>query len=186
MLQKYVRLGALALALILPALAARAASDVVVAVPTQGGGTLPLTLSCQTASPPANCVLETTIGGPATDPCQSNAHTFTPISVASAANTKVVAGASAKKTYVCHVFLFAAPADNVAIVEGSGTNCATSTLGVIGGATAATGVNLSANQGFVEGNGSNAVAATTVAANDLCLITSASSQLSGVIVTVQQ
>ena len=120
------------------------------------------------------------------DPCQINAHSYWPINISSAANTKIVAGASAKKTYICHVFLYAAAADNVGIVEGSGTNCASSTLGLIGGATAATGVNLSANQGFVEGAGSHAIAASTVNANDVCLITSASSQLSGVMVTVQQ
>lgn len=118
------------------------------------------------------------------DPCSSVAHVFTPINISSAANTKIVTGTSSKKTYICHLFLFAAAADNVGIVEGSGTNCGTSALGLIGGNTAATGINLAANQGFESGHSTNAIAATTVNANDFCLITSAGSQLSGVAVTV--
>ena len=120
------------------------------------------------------------------DPCQTNGRAYTPISISSAANTKIVTGTSAKKTYLCHLFLFAAAADNVAIVEGTGTNCATGTAGVIGGATTGTGINLVANQGWVAGAGGWAVAATATNADDLCLITSAASQLSGVAVTVQQ
>lgn len=120
------------------------------------------------------------------DPCTTVAHVFTPINISTAVNTKIVVGTSAKKTYICHLFLFAAGADNVGLVEGSGTNCATSPLGLIGGATAATGVTLIANQGWSEGSGTNAIAATTVNANDFCAITSASVQLSGVVVTVQQ
>lgn len=120
------------------------------------------------------------------DPCQVNAHIFTPINISTAVNTKIVAGTSAKKTYICHLFLFSAGTQNVGIVEGSGTNCGSSTLGLIGGATAATGPNLTAQTGFVEGTGGNAVAASTVNANDFCLITSAAIQLSGIAVTVQQ
>lgn len=120
------------------------------------------------------------------DPCQVNARTYTPISVASAANTKIITGTSAKKTYLCHLYLFAAAANNVGIVEGTGTNCASSPAGVIGGATAAAGINLAANQGWVEGNGQAAIAATATNADDFCLITSTSAQLSGVAVWVQQ
>jgi hypothetical protein len=124
--------------------------------------------------------------GSGADPCASNPHTITPINISTAANTKIVAGTASKKTYVCHLFLFSAGTQNVGIVEGSGTNCGTSTLGMIGGATAATGPNLTAQTGFVAGTGTSAVAATTVNANDFCLITSAAVQVSGVAVTVQQ
>jgi hypothetical protein len=140
---------------------------------------------------PANAIYQgVNIGGNTTglvgDPCDVNAHVWTPINISSAANTKIVTGTSAKKTYICHLFLFAAAADNVGIVEGSGTNCATSTLGLIGGTTAATGINLAANQGFESGTGAKAIAASTVNANDFCLITSTAAQLSGVAVTVVQ
>lgn len=124
--------------------------------------------------------------GQGADACQANPHSWTPINISTAANTKIVAGVANKKTYICYIFLFSAGTQNVGIVEGSGTNCATSTLGLIGGATAATGPNLTAQTGFVQGTGQNAVAASTVNANDFCLITSAAVQLSGVAVTVQQ
>jgi hypothetical protein len=120
------------------------------------------------------------------DPCMTQTHVYTPISIATNANTKIIAGTSAKKTYICHIFLFAAAANNVAVMEGTGTNCGSTTAGVIGGATAATGINLIANEGFTEGVGSNAIAATATATDDLCLITSTSAQTSGVVVSVQQ
>jgi hypothetical protein len=122
----------------------------------------------------------------AADACMAQPHAFTPISVTSAASTQIVANAGSKKIYVCHILLVAGTADNVAIVEGAGTACATSTVGVIGGSTAATGVNAGANGGFVAGSGQMAVAATATAGDNLCLITSGTGPLSGVIVTAQQ
>lgn len=121
-----------------------------------------------------------------TDNCQAiPTRTYTPISLASGATTVVVAGTSSKKTYICGMFILAGAAINVGIVEGSGTTCGTSTKGVIGGTTAATGVNLVANQGFVLPNTGYAHTATSVNANDLCFINSAGSQVSGFITTVQ-
>ena len=120
------------------------------------------------------------------DPCQGQTRTYSLINIVTAANTKIVTGTASKKTYICHIFMLAGAADNVAVIEGSGTNCATSPLALIGGNTAAKGLILAANEGLVEGDGSRAIAATTVNANDFCLITSAAVQLSGVAVTVQQ
>jgi hypothetical protein len=81
--------------------------------------------------------------------------------------------------------------DNVGVFEATtGTTCATSPIAVIGGATtvatAATGINLIANQGFVLSGGGPAVAATSVNNNDLCIATSAGVQLSGVLVWATQ
>ncbi len=120
------------------------------------------------------------------DPCMANAHAFTPISVTSAVSTQIVTNAGSKKIYVCHIFLIAGTADNVAIVEGTGTTCGTSTAGVIGGATAANGVNAAANGGFAIGAGQMSIAATATSGDNLCLITSSAGPLSGVAVTVQQ
>lgn len=117
------------------------------------------------------------------DPCEVVAHVTTPISINTAATSVIVAGTSAKKTYICSMMLFAAGTTNVGIVQGSGSTCGTSTLGLIGGATAATGPNLTAQAGFVAGNGNFAIAGTTVNANDTCLINSAAIQVSGYIVT---
>ena len=121
------------------------------------------------------------------DPCQAVAHTYTPISLASTTGTTIVAGTSAKKTYVCHIYLSAGGANNVALIEGTTSTCGTGTLGVIGGATAATGgFLLAANNRADAGDGTTAVAATTVNANNLCLLASAATQVSGVISTVQR
>ena len=184
-------LAALALTLAL-ASPVRAAQDTIT---TPGGNTYPV------LCPGGFCPLfgAMILGGPGSstgtpsyfgqangDPCSTVAHSYTPINISTAANTKIVTGTSSKKTYICHAFLYAAGADNVAVVEGTGTNCATGTAGVTGGATTGAGLNLTGNQGFVEGTGSNAIAATATAANDVCLITSAVVQLSGVVVWVQQ
>jgi hypothetical protein len=117
------------------------------------------------------------------DPCQIVATVRQPISISTAANIKIVTGTAAKKTHICGMMLLAAGTTNVGIVEGSGVNCATSPLGLIGGATAATGPNLTAQAGFVSPPAGYAIASTTVNANDICLINSAAIQVSGYIVT---
>jgi hypothetical protein len=142
----------------------------------------------QGAAPGASVASGNTISvqNPSLDPCQTQAHAIKPINIVTAANTTIVTGTAAKKTYVCYLFLYASAAENVAIIEGSGTNCATSPLGLAGGNTAATGFLLVANQGLPFGTGANAVMASTVNANDVCLITSSTAQLSGVVVTAVQ
>jgi len=116
------------------------------------------------------------------DPCQG-AVTTTPISISSAATSVIVAGTSAKKTYICGMMLFSAGTTNVGIVQGSGSTCGTSTLGLIGGATAGTGPNLTAQAGFNASPAGYHIAATTVNANDICLINGSAIQVSGYIAT---
>lgn len=119
------------------------------------------------------------------DPCQTAAKTYKPVSIT--ANTQIVTGASGKQTYICSVNLGPIPAaTNVALVEGSGTTCATSTLGMAGGNTAATGWNFAANGGIAHGDGSSSVAGTATLANNVCLFVSAANQVSGVITWVQK
>jgi hypothetical protein len=120
--------------------------------------------------------------GVVADPCQELAKTYTPISLT--ANTKLLTGVSAKKYYVCEINLVVAAATNVAIVEGTGSTCGTSTAGIFGGATAATGWNFAANDGIVLGTGGFAIGNTATNADDLCLFVSAANQVSGNIVTV--
>jgi hypothetical protein len=126
------------------------------------------------------------IGGTAVlaDPCQANTKVYTLINVTT--GTQLITGTSAKKQYICALQLVTATAQNIAIVEGTGTVCATSTLGLLGGPSAATGWNLVANGGLTYGNGSSALAATTVNANNVCILTSSSGQISGNIVSVAQ
>lgn len=121
------------------------------------------------------------------DPCQLNAKSYTPISITTNTTTKIITGASAKKTYICHLFLTSAAADNIGIVEGTtGGTCGSGTAGLIGGTTAANGPNFTANGGFTIGNGGFSVLATATNQNDVCLITSAATPLAGSVVWVQQ
>lgn len=121
-----------------------------------------------------------------TDPCSGVAKTFTPISMTTATTTRFIAPTSAKKTYICSLVLFSAGTDNVAIVEGTGGTCGTGTAGVIGGTTAANGLNLVAQTGIAWGDGRSAIFATAGTNVDFCLITSAAVVLAGHVSWVQQ
>jgi hypothetical protein len=119
------------------------------------------------------------------DPCRTQANIFKPIS--QTANTQVVTGTAAKKIYICSINLVTAGANNVAIVEGTGTVCATGIAGVsTGGTTAATGWNFAANMGIAQGNGMGSIMAEATNADNLCILQSAAVQLSGVIGYVVQ
>lgn len=120
------------------------------------------------------------------DPCQSGAKTYTSINVVTATNT-IITGVAAKKKYICGMFLYPAGTDNIAIFQATtGTACATSLVGVIGGTTTGTGIIATAQAGFVLPTTGYAHAATTVNQTDLCIVTSAAVQLSGVVVTVDR
>lgn len=125
-------------------------------------------------------------GSVALDPCQAVAPTYTPISITSATTTRIIAPAASKKTYICQIFMLSAIANNIGVVEGTGGTCGSGTAGVIGGTTAANGVNLAANSGFAIGQGAAAVVATAGTNVDLCLITSAAGPLAGTVKWVQQ
>jgi hypothetical protein len=119
-------------------------------------------------------------------PCQTVAATFTPINISASGSAKIITGTSAKKTYICHIDIVTNAANNVVLTEGTGSNCGTGTAGMAGGTTAASGYNFSANGGISLGDGSRAINATATNADDVCLNPSASTQLSGVVVWVQQ
>jgi hypothetical protein len=120
------------------------------------------------------------------DPCVNGSRT--PVSINQTANTKLVSGVSAKKIYVCSFKWITASAQNVALVEGTGTTCATSTAGLLGfgGSSAATGDNLAANGGIVLSGGGYSLGQENTAADDLCLFQSGTGQVSGGLVYVQQ
>lgn len=123
----------------------------------------------------------------ALDPCETNAKSFAKISLT--ANTQVITGTAAKQTYFCSINLVTAGAVNVAVVEGTGSTCATGTLGTIsGGATAATGWNFGANGGIVIAPGNSSVGATATGGGgaNVCVFASAAVQVSGNIGYVQQ
>jgi hypothetical protein len=118
------------------------------------------------------------------DPCQSEVKTTLPITLATAAVKVIATGVSAKKIYVCHIYLNNNAADAVAVFEATtATTCATSPIAVLGGgtsvATATSGNNWSANGGVNMGTGNNQVLVTTVNNNDLCIAQSTATQLTG-------
>jgi hypothetical protein len=102
------------------------------------------------------------------------------------ASGQLVTGVAGKQTYFCGLILFTATAQNIALVEGTGTTCATGTLGMSGGTTAATGWNLAANGGFVNGGGGYWVFKTSTAGDNVCLLLSGTGQTSGSYRIVQQ
>jgi hypothetical protein len=113
------------------------------------------------------------------DPCKSQAKSY--VSINQTANTQLVAGTASKKIYICSIHVVVAVASSVALVEGTGSVCATGTAGVsgFGGATAATGWNFAVNGGIVLGNGDAAVGVEGTSADNLCLFNSGSGQVSG-------
>lgn len=104
--------------------------------------------------------------------------------VSMTANTQVITGTAAQNVYICHVDLVTAAANNVAIVEGTGSTCATGTAGMWGGTTAATGWNFAANGGLATGDGMHAIGKTATQADNVCIFVSAAVQLSGSITWV--
>ena len=117
------------------------------------------------------------------DPCKRGAKTYANINLT--ASGQIITGAASKKTYICSLILVSAAANNVALVEGTGTTCATSIAGMSGGTTAATGWNFGANGGLTIGNGDGGVFQTATNANNVCLLLSAASQVSGTASWVQ-
>jgi len=120
-----------------------------------------------------------------TDPCQGQVKSYKSINQTGNANLAV--GTSAKKLYVCSLFVFSATAQNLALVEGTtGGTCGSGTAGLIGGTTAGTGPNLAANQGWTFGNGNAAIIGTATNNNDICLFQSGGGQVSGAMSYVTQ
>jgi hypothetical protein len=120
------------------------------------------------------------------DPCKAQTKLY--VSINQTANTQLVSGTASKKIYVCSIHVVVAAATNIALVEGTGSVCATGTsgLGGFGGATAATGWNFAANGGIVLGSGEAAVGAEVTSGDNLCMFNSGSGQVSGGISYVVQ
>ena len=145
-----------------------------------GGGTNKAAIS-------AGGALSVTPTGVVLDPCQANAATILPIAIATGTTTNILTGTSGKKIYVCYLYMQTGIANNVAVIQGTtGGTCGSSTLALVGGTTAATGLLNAANSGQAMGNGGFTVMQTTVNNNDICIITSASGPLSGVMKYVLQ
>jgi len=120
------------------------------------------------------------------DPCMGSANVKSFALVNTTASAQLIAGTAGKQTYVCSLDFIPAAADNIALVEGTGATCGTGTAGMAGGATAATGWNLAANENVIMGDGSGSIAKTITAGDNVCILASAATQLSGNVGYVQQ
>lgn len=107
----------------------------------------------------------------------SGAKTF--VSINQTANTQLLTGTASNRTYICAISLVTATAQNIALVAGTGSVCGTSTVGLSGGTTAATGWNFAANGGIAEGGANATIKKTTVDADNVCLLQSGAGQVSG-------
>lgn len=118
-----------------------------------------------------------------TDPAPMFCSNFTPINISTATTTKIISLTSGKNTYICSFHLFSAGTQNAAWISGTKvTNeCDTSTAGLTGGTTAASGYNFTAQTGIATSGGNVPIIATATTGKDVCIITSAAVQLSGVV-----
>jgi hypothetical protein len=82
------------------------------------------------------------------------------------------------KLHICSIILASAAAQNISLVEGSGTTCGTGTVALIGGTTAS--LALAANGGF-SAIADRAWLTMQTSAHHLCLLQSGSGNVSGVI-----
>ena len=118
------------------------------------------------------------------DPC--NILAGSPGNINLTASGQLITGVAGKQTYICSLDLISATAQNIALVEGTGTTCATGIAGMAGGTTAATGWNLAANGGLVKGSGGSWVYKTATTGDNVCLLLSSTGQTSGGYRFVQQ
>jgi len=154
-----------------------------------GNATIPAALkgiyNAATASIPVGANV---IGFTSNDPCSQATKLGAVVNLT--ASGQAITGTSAKKTYVCSLDITSATAQNIALVEGTGSVCATNIFGLAGGTTAATGWNLAANGGLTKGAGSGTIyspsADTNATAANVCLLSSSTGQISGQITYVQQ
>lgn len=118
----------------------------------------------------------------AADPCQNGNKLSATISVA--ANAQLITGTANGRIHICSIMFNVADAENVSLVSGTGTVCATGLTAVIGGITAVLGNNLLAGSGYSVGDGGAWIARATAVSDNLCLLMSGSGRIAGVITYV--
>lgn len=120
------------------------------------------------------------------DPCSLNTKVNFTIST-TAGTLQLVAPSGSTQVYICSLFTVGATASIQNIVGGTGSTCTTGTpVAIAGSTTAANGMSFAANGGFTFGNGGGTILRTTTAGHGVCLIQSATAQISGGGTYVQQ
>jgi len=121
----------------------------------------------------------TQVNGATVDPCEADSKSNYAVNVSTSTTTTAVALSSGKRVLVCKVFLVAGGTDSVTLEYSTSSSCAS-------GTTAFTGaVPLTAQAGWVEGNGAGEVYIVP-SGDSLCIVTNAAVQLSGSIEYLQQ
>lgn len=101
------------------------------------------------------------------------------VQISQTTGTQLITGTASERIYVCSLQLMTATAQNIALVDGTGSVCATSPTGLLGGSTAATGWNFAANGGIVLPTTRDSWAKTSTDADNVCLLQSSTGQISG-------
>ena len=86
------------------------------------------------------------------------------------------------KAYICALMIVSATAQNISLVQGTGTTCGTSTVALIGSTTAASGPALAANGGFALPVPSGSYLVSTTTAQHVCLLQSSTGLVAGVMI----
>lgn len=147
----------------------------------QIGGSDSLTIGTFPDNEPINVAQKggaTVIAGP----CEREVPLYAQINQAT--DAQIITGTASERIYICSAMLVSATAQNVAVIDGTGSVCATSPTGLLGGSTAATGQNLAANGGFVLPFNPGGWAKTSTDADNVCIDQSSTGQVSGVITYV--
>jgi hypothetical protein len=110
------------------------------------------------------------------DPCTIGRGTD--IAFSNTASAVIIPGAPNQRVHICFLFIGTSGAQNISIVEGTGTACATGQKIMIGG-PGATGPASQANGTWIMGNGGGTITQSTVGGNDVCLLQSAAGQVAG-------
>lgn len=87
--------------------------------------------------------------------------------------------------HICTVMLISADAENVSLVDGTGSVCGTGTAAIIGATTAANGLPLTTNEGFSMTSAAQ-ILPMSAAARHLCLLQSGSGRIAGIITYIDR
>src|SRR5215472_12155026 len=87
------------------------------------------------------------------------------VTISQTTSTQLITGRPNTRTYICSFFYNGADAENLSLVEGTGSVCATNTFALVGATTAANGNNFTAGSGVAQGNGAGTVAFGSTDAN---------------------
>lgn len=103
--------------------------------------------------------------------------------ISQAAGAQLITGVAGQRTYICGLFVLAADAENISLVGGTGTTCATGIYAIIGGTTAANGPNLLAGGSFTLWSHVVTIVPPSAAAtgDNVCLLQSGTGRVAGVI-----